>query len=62
LHCYRPFQAGILDFQILQPPGLVNLHTALSSRLSGSMPDEVMYRYVGGGILAAVGTLLVMKN
>ena len=35
---------------------------ALSSRLSGSMPDEVMYRYVGGGILAAVGTLLVMKN
>jgi hypothetical protein len=36
--------------------------SALSSRLSGSMPDEVMYRYVGGGILAAVGTLLVMKN
>ena len=35
---------------------------ALSSRLSGSIPDEVMYRYVGGGILAAVGTLLVMKN
>jgi len=36
--------------------------SALASRLSGSMPDEVMYRYVGGGILAAVGTLLVMKN
>jgi Protein of unknown function (DUF3185) len=36
--------------------------SAVSSRLSGSMPDEVMYRYVGGGILAAVGTLLVMKN
>jgi hypothetical protein len=36
--------------------------SALSSRLSGGMSDEVMYRYVGGGILAAVGTLLVMKN
>ena len=36
--------------------------SALSSRLSGEMPDEVMYRYIGGGLLAAVGVLLVMKN
>jgi hypothetical protein len=35
---------------------------AFSSRLSGGMSDAVMYRYVGGGILAAVGTLLVIKN
>jgi hypothetical protein len=36
--------------------------SAVSSRLTGSMPDEVMYRYVGGGILAALGAFLVMKN
>lgn len=35
---------------------------AVSSRLTGSMPDEVMYRYIGGGILAAVGALLIIKN
>ena len=35
---------------------------ALSSRLTGGMSDEVMYRYIGGGLLAAVGTILVMKN
>ena len=36
--------------------------SAVSSRISGSMPDEVMYRYIGGGIVAAIGALLVMKN
>ncbi|MGI9290021.1 MAG: DUF3185 family protein [Gammaproteobacteria bacterium] len=35
---------------------------AVSSRLSGGMPDEVMYRYIGGGLLSVIGILLVMKN
>ena len=36
--------------------------SALTSRLSGQMPDEVMYRYIGGGLLGALGVFLVMKN
>lgn len=35
---------------------------AISSRISGEMPDEVMYRYIGGGLLGVIGVLLVMKN
>jgi hypothetical protein len=34
----------------------------LGSALSGSPADAVMYRYVGGGILAAIGAFLVFKK
>ena len=36
--------------------------SAVSSRLTGSVPDEVMYRYIGGSLLGLVGVFLVMKN
>jgi len=34
----------------------------LGSALSGSPTDAVMYRYAGGGVLAAVGALLVFRK
>ena len=34
----------------------------LSSQLSGAMPNEVMYRYIGGAVSAVVGVFLLVKK
>ncbi|MDH3999281.1 MAG: DUF3185 family protein [Desulfuromonadales bacterium] len=34
----------------------------VSKGLSGSLPDAVMYRYIGGAICAAVGGFLLFKK
>ncbi len=33
-----------------------------SSRLTGALPDAVMYRYVGGAVCAVVGLFLLLKK
>jgi hypothetical protein len=34
----------------------------IGAALSGSPTDEVMYRYVGGGLIAAIGALLATRK
>jgi hypothetical protein len=34
----------------------------LSRALSGSVPDQVMYRYIGGGVCLVVGLYLLIKR
>lgn len=34
----------------------------LSAKLSGTMPDEVMYRYIGGAASAVAGLFLTLKG
>lgn len=34
----------------------------LSKTVSGSMPDEVMFRYIGGAVCAVVGGFLLVKT
>ena len=38
------------------------LAAQLSSRLSGSLPDEVMYRYIGGAACGIAGLFLAAKG
>lgn len=39
-----------------------SLSSQLTKAVSGSMPDEVMYRYIGGAICAVVGGFLFVKK
>ena len=34
----------------------------LARGLNGALPDEVMYRYIGGAISSVVGLFLLAKN
>ena len=34
----------------------------LTQTISGSMPDEVMYRYIGGAVSAVVGVFLALRR
>ena len=34
----------------------------VSSRLTGALPDAVMYRYVGGAVCVVVGGFLLLKK
>ena len=38
------------------------LTVQLTSRISGSIPDEVMYRYIAGGACGIAGLFLVLKG
>lgn len=38
-----------------------SLTSQLSSSLTGAMPNEVMYRYIGGAVSAVVGIFLLLK-
>ena len=39
-----------------------SLTSQLTKTVSGSMPDEVMYRYIGGAVCAVVGFFLLVKR
>jgi len=39
-----------------------SLTSQLTKTVSGAMPDEVMYRYIGGAICAVVGCFLLVKK
>jgi hypothetical protein len=39
-----------------------SLTSKLSKSLTGALPDEVMYRYIGGAVSAAVGLFLLVKK
>ncbi len=39
-----------------------SLASQLSSKLTGAMPNEVMYRYIGGAVSAVVGVFLLFKK
>jgi Protein of unknown function (DUF3185) len=39
-----------------------SLASQLSSKLTGAMPNEVMYRYIGGAVSAVVGVFLLLKK
>ena len=39
-----------------------SLGSQLTETISGSMPDEVMYRYIAGAICFAVGAYLVVRK
>ena len=39
-----------------------SLSSPLTKAVSGGMPDEVMYRYIGGAICAVVGGFLLVKK
>lgn len=39
-----------------------SLSSQLTRTVSGDLPDEVMYRYVGGAICAVVGGFLLVKK
>lgn len=39
-----------------------SLTSQLSKELTGAMPDEVMYRYIGGAVCAVVGLFLLVKK
>ncbi|ALC15699.1 hypothetical protein DSOUD_0913 [Desulfuromonas soudanensis] len=39
-----------------------SLTSELSKSLTGALPDEVMYRYIGGAVSAAVGAFLLVKK
>lgn len=38
------------------------LTVQLTAKLSGSMPDQVMYRYIGGAACGVAGLFLVVKG
>lgn len=38
-----------------------SLTSQLSKTISGSMPDEVMFRYIGGAVCGVVGGFLLLK-
>ena len=38
-----------------------SLASQLSNKLTGAMPNEVMYRYIGGAVSAVVGVFLLLK-
>ena len=38
------------------------LTSQLSKSLTGALPNEVMYRYIGGAVSAAVGLFLLLKR
>ena len=38
------------------------LTAQLTTTFSGSLPDEVMYRYIGGAACGAAGLFLVVKG
>ena len=39
-----------------------SLTSQFSKTVSGSMPDEVMFRYIGGAVCGVVGVFLLMKK
>jgi len=39
-----------------------SLGSQLTQSISGSMPDEVMYRYIGGAASVVVGIYLFLKK
>ena len=39
-----------------------SLGSQLTETISGSMPDEVMIRYIAGAVCAAIGAYLVIKK
>ena len=39
-----------------------SLGSQLTESITGSMPDEVMYRYIGGAALLAVGLYTFLKR
>ncbi|AMV71265.1 hypothetical protein JCM30471_31040 [Desulfuromonas carbonis] len=39
-----------------------SLASQVSVKLTGAMPNEVMYRYIGGAVSAAVGLFLLVKR
>jgi hypothetical protein len=39
-----------------------SLTAQLTRTVSGSMPDEVIYRYIGGAVCAVVGVVLFLKG
>jgi len=39
-----------------------SITSQLTKTVSGALPDEVMYRYIGGAICAVVGGFLFVKK
>lgn len=39
-----------------------SLPSQLTKTITGSLPDEVMYRYIGGAVSGVVGFFLLIKN
>ena len=39
-----------------------SLASQLTKSVSGAMPDEVMYRYLGGAVSAIVGVYLLIRR
>lgn len=39
-----------------------SLASQLTRTLSGALPDEVMYRYIGGAVCGVVGLFLLVKR
>lgn len=39
-----------------------SLTSQLTKTVSGAMPDEVMYRYIGGAVCGVVGFFLLFKK
>ena len=39
-----------------------SVQSELTETLSGSMPDEVMYRYIGGAVSLVVGLFLALRR
>jgi len=39
-----------------------SLTSQLTEAVSGSLPDEVMYRYIGGAVCGVVGFFLLFKK
>ena len=39
-----------------------SITSELAETLSGSMPDEVMYRYIGGAVCIVVGVFLAFRR
>jgi hypothetical protein len=38
------------------------VQSELTETISGSMPDEVMYRYIGGAVSVVVGLFLALQR
>lgn len=49
--------AGYWGYQMSQ-----SVVAELSRAMSGALPDEVMYRYIGGAISAVVGLFLLLRK
>jgi len=39
-----------------------SVQSELTETISGSMPDEVMYRYIGGAVSVVVGLFLALRR